>query len=72
MPKLERQTAKQWVEENPNEAYQYDEPTHIPEKFGAPPTFMGDFETGVGELTVAQKRIGHREALQNSLILTPC
>ena len=64
-PKLERQSArdiKQWVEENPGEPYPHAEELPVPETFAAPPTFV-DTEGG-GYLTIAERRVHHREALE--------
>ena len=64
-PKLERQTArdiKQWVEQNPGEPYPHAEELPVPEVFAPPPTFV---ETeGGGYLTIAERRVHHREALE--------
>jgi len=32
--------------------------------YGAPPTFIGDWSTGVGELSVPERRVSYREALE--------
>ena len=66
-PKLERaqdrqREMKQWVEENPGEAYPYANELPVPEVFAPPPTFV---ETeGGGYLTIAERRVHHREALE--------
>ena len=64
-PKLERDTRremKQWVEENPGETYPYENELPVPEVFAPPPTFI---ETeGGGYLTIAERRVNHREALE--------
>ena len=66
-PKLERaqntqREMKQWVEENPGEAYPYANELPVPEVFAPPPTFV---ETeGGGYLTIAERRVNHREALE--------
>ena len=64
-PKLERASArdmKQWVEENPAEPYPHQEELPTPEVWGPPPTFV-DTESG-GYLTIAERRVHHREALE--------
>ena len=64
-PKLERASArdmKQWVEENPAEPYPHQEELPTPEAWGPPPTFV-DTEGG-GYLTIAERRVHHREALE--------
>ena len=64
-PKLERASArdmKQWVEENPAEPYPHQEELPTPEVWAPPPTFV---ETeGGGYLTIAERRVHHREALE--------
>ena len=66
-PKLERakntpREMKQWVEENPGEAYPYANELPVPDVFAPPPTFV---ETeGGGYLTIAERRVNHREALE--------
>ena len=68
-PKLERASAsvrsrdmKQWVEEHPGETFPHKEELPIPETFAPPPTFV---ETeGGGYLTIAERRVHHREALE--------
>ena len=64
-PKLERASArdmKQWVEENPAEPYPHQEELPTPDVWGPPPTFV-DTEGG-GYLTIAERRVHHREALE--------
>ena len=66
-PKLERaqntpRDMKQWVEEHPGEAYPHANELPVPEVFAPPPTFV---ETeGGGYLTIAERRVHHREALE--------
>ena len=68
-PKLERASAsmrardmKQWVEQHPGETFPHEEELPIPETFAPPPTFV---ETeGGGYLTIAERRVHHREALE--------
>ena len=66
-PKLERaqntpRDMKQWVEEHPGEAYPHETELPVPEVFAPPPTFV---ETeGGGYLTIAERRVNHREALE--------
>ena len=66
-PKLERaqntqREMKQWVEEHPGEAYPHEKELPVPEVFAPPPTFV---ETeGGGYLTIAERRVNHREALE--------
>ena len=66
-PKLERaqnrqREMKQWVEENPGETYPHENELPVPEVFAPPPTFI---ETeGGGYLTIAERRVNHREALE--------
>ena len=66
-PKLERakntpREMKQWVEENPGETYPYANELPVPDVFAPPPTFV---ETeGGGYLTIAERRVNHREALE--------
>ena len=68
-PKLERASVrdrqremKQWVEEHPGEAYPHETELPVPEVFAPPPTFV---ETeGGGYLTIAERRVNHREALE--------
>ena len=64
-PKLERASTrdmKQWVEENPAEPYPHQEELPTPEVWAPPPTFV---ETeGGGYLTIAERRVHHREALE--------
>ena len=64
-PKLERASArdmKQWVEENPAEPYPHQEELPAPDVWAPPPTFV---ETeGGGYLTIAERRVHHREALE--------
>ena len=68
-PKLERASVrdrqremKQWVEENPGETYPHENELPVPEVFAPPPTFI---ETeGGGYLTIAERRVNHREALE--------
>ena len=66
-PKLERaqntpRDMKQWVEEHPGEAYPHEKELPVPEVFAPPPTFV---ETeGGGYLTIAERRVNHREALE--------
>ena len=66
-PKLERaqntpRDMKQWVEEHPGEAYPHEKELPVPEVFAPPPTFV-DTESG-GYLTIAERRVNHREALE--------
>ena len=66
-PKLERaqntpRDMKQWVEEHPGEAYPHEKELPVPEVFAPPPTFV-DTEGG-GYLTIAERRVNHREALE--------
>ena len=66
-PKLERaqntpRDMKQWVEEHPGEAYPHETELPVPEVFAPPPTFV-DTEGG-GYLTIAERRVNHREALE--------
>ena len=64
-PKLERGTTrnlKQWVEEHPAEPYPHQEQLPAPDVWAPPPTFV---ETeGGGYLTIAERRVHHREALE--------
>ena len=66
-PKLERaqntpRDMKQWVEEHPGEAYPHEKELPVPDVFAPPPTFV---ETeGGGYLTIAERRVHHREALE--------
>ena len=61
-PPLERAN-KNWVTENPNDSFPYEDQPE-PQQFTAPPTFVGDPMTGRGHLTIAERRISHREALE--------
>ena len=53
-----------WVQSHPNEAFPYD--TAMPEEqhYGAPPTFVGDFAKGIGDLSIPERRLTYREALE--------
>ena len=53
-----------WVQEHPNEAYPYEEELPVQQNYTAPPTFVGDFESGIGELTIPERRLSYREALE--------
>ena len=54
---------KNWVTENPHVSFPYEDQPE-PQQFTAPPTFVGDPMTGRGHLTIAERRISHREALE--------
>ena len=54
-----------WVQEHPDEAYPYESEMPEAQQYGAPPTFVGDFASGVGELTIPERRLSYREALEN-------
>jgi len=53
-----------WVQSHPDEAFPYD--TAMPEEqhYGAPPTFVGDFAKGIGDLSIPERRLTYREALE--------
>ena len=66
-PPLVRHTARDrslWVQEHPDEAYPYEEELPVQQHYTAPPTFVGDFESGIGELTIPERRLSYREALE--------
>ena len=66
-PPLVRHSARDrsiWVQEHPNEAYPYEEELPVQQHYTAPPTFVGDFESGIGELTIPQRRLSYKEALE--------
>ena len=66
-PPLVRHSARDrsiWVQEHPDEAYPYEEELPVQQHYTAPPTFVGDFESGIGELTIPQRRLSYREALE--------
>ena len=35
------------------------------QNYVAPPTFVGDFASGIGDLTIPERRLSYREALEN-------
>ena len=53
-----------WVQEHPDEAFPYEAELPEAQNYGAPPTFVGDFASGVGELTIPERRLSYREALE--------
>ena len=57
-----------WLQEHPNEAYPYEEELPVQQHYTAPPTFVGDFESGIGELTIPQRRLSYREALEQKYV----
>ena len=66
-PPLVRHSARDrsiWVQEHPDEAYPYEEELPVQQHYTAPPTFVGDFESGIGELTIPQRRLSYKEALE--------
>ena len=66
-PPLVRHSARDrslWVQEHPEEAYPYEEELPVQQHYTAPPTFVGDFESGIGELTIPQRRLSYKEALE--------
>ena len=54
-----------WVQEHPDEAYPYEEEMPVEQEYRAPPTFVGDFAAGIGDLTVPERRLTYREALES-------
>ena len=53
-----------WVQEHPNEAFPYETEMPVAQSYGAPPTFVGDMASGVGDLTIPERRLSYREALE--------
>ena len=53
-----------WVQEHPNEAFPYESEMPRAQQYGAPPTFVGDFAAGIGDLTIPERRLTYREALE--------
>ena len=54
-----------WVQEHPNEAFPYETEMPQAQSYVAPPTFVGDFASGIGDLTIPERRLSYREALEN-------
>ena len=54
-----------WVQEHPNEAFPYETQMPQAQSYVAPPTFVGDFASGIGDLTIPERRLSYREALEN-------
>lgn len=54
-----------WVQEHPNEAFPYETEMSQDQNYVAPPTFVGDFASGIGDLTIPERRLSYREALEN-------
>ena len=63
-PRTAREMAN-WVQEHPNEAFPYETEMPQAQQYGAPPTFVGDFAAGIGDLTIPERRLTYREALEN-------
>ena len=54
-----------WGQEHPNEAFPYETEMPVAQSYGAPPTFVGDMASGIGDLTIPERRLSYREALEN-------
>ena len=53
-----------WVQEHPDEAFPYETEMPQAQSYVAPPTFVGDFASGIGDLTIPERRLSYREALE--------
>ena len=63
-PRTAREMAT-WVQEHPDEAFPYETQMPQAQSYVAPPTFVGDFASGIGDLTIPERRLSYREALEN-------
>ena len=54
-----------WVQSHPDEAFPYDTAMPEAQQYGAPPTFVGDFAKGIGDLSIPERRLTYREALES-------
>ena len=54
-----------WVQSHPDEAFPYETAMPEAQQYGAPPTFVGDFAKGIGDLSIPERRLTYREALES-------